>query len=128
MATDHTENTTKPEQTDNEKVRIETPDAKSGNYGRSIKHFPAHGSHIGKFNNMKEEQKKLEPENTDVLFCMDCGLPYEIFGMDAVMPRAQWLEINPDDGGLLCANCMVKRASNVKGATCIHFIIEVFSK
>jgi len=74
------------------------------------------------------EPPRVEPEKTDVLFCMDCGLPYEIFGMDAVMPRAQWLEINPDDGGLLCANCMVKRASKVKGATCIHFIIEVFSK
>ena len=71
----------------------------------------------------------VEPEKTDVLYlCMDCGLPYGNFGMDTIMPRAQWLEINPDDGGILCANCMVKRASKVKGATCIHFIIEVFSK
>lgn len=56
---------------------------------------------------------------------MDCGLPYKKFGMDLVMPRAQWLEINPKDGGLLCANCMMKRASKIHGATCIHAIIEI---
>lgn len=58
--------------------------------------------------------------------CIDCGLLYKDFGMDLVMPRAQWLQINPKDSGLLCANCIVKRASKVPGATCVHAIIEIF--
>lgn len=57
--------------------------------------------------------------------CLDCGLPYEDFPLDLLLPRAQWLEIHPDDGGLLCAQCMVKRASKVPGATCVHAVIEI---
>ena len=57
--------------------------------------------------------------------CLDCGLPYEQFPMDVILPRAQWLEIHPDDGGLLCASCIVTRASQVPRATCCHLIIEI---
>lgn len=59
--------------------------------------------------------------------CMDCGFPYSEFGIDLVMPRAQWMEIHPQEDGVLCANCMMQRASKVKGATCVHAIIEIFS-
>lgn len=33
-----------------------------------------------------------------------------------VIPRAQWLLINPDDGGVLCANCIVRRAKKLPDA------------
>ena len=57
--------------------------------------------------------------------CLDCGLDYSDFPMDVILPRAQWLEIHPADGGLLCAACIVKRAAKVPRATCIHAIIEI---
>lgn len=46
--------------------------------------------------------------------CMDCGLPYAgPTWLDLVIPREQWLLIHPDDGGILCANCMIARASKL---------------
>ena len=57
--------------------------------------------------------------------CLDCGLPYEQFPLDVILPRAQWLEIHPAEHGLLCATCIVKRAANVPGVTCAHMILEI---
>jgi hypothetical protein len=57
--------------------------------------------------------------------CIDCGLPYSDFGMDLLLPRRQWLAIHPDEHGLLCARCIVKRASSVRGAVVVHAVIEV---
>lgn len=49
--------------------------------------------------------------------CLDCGGDYaELMACDLVIPREQWLAINPDDGGVLCANCMIRRASRLLGA------------
>lgn len=46
--------------------------------------------------------------------CMDCGLPYAgPAWLDLVIPREQWLLIHPDDGGILCANCLIARASKL---------------
>ena len=55
---------------------------------------------------------------------MDCAMPYEMFLMDMLFPRGQWLRINPD-GGLLCANCMILRASEIPGAIVVHAVIEI---
>jgi hypothetical protein len=45
--------------------------------------------------------------------CMDCGLDYEQYPLDVVLKKAQWLLIHPDDGGVLCANCIVGRAAKL---------------
>jgi hypothetical protein len=45
--------------------------------------------------------------------CMDCGIDYGEFGMDTLMSNEQWRMIHPDDWGLLCASCIVKRASKL---------------
>ena len=46
--------------------------------------------------------------------CQDCGLPYSDFGHDTVLPDEQWLMINPEGhAGILCANCMVRRAAKL---------------
>ena len=47
--------------------------------------------------------------------CMDCGLAYGSAGFDLVLPREHWLLIHPDDGGVLCANCVVARAQKLPG-------------
>ncbi len=57
--------------------------------------------------------------------CMDCGLDYEDFGLDMTLPREQWLLIHPADGGLLCANCMVRRAGMLDGAIAMRAEIEL---
>lgn len=57
--------------------------------------------------------------------CLDCGLPYADFPLDLVLPRSQWLEIHPAEHGLLCAACIVKRASKVPGCTVVHAILEI---
>lgn len=57
--------------------------------------------------------------------CLDCGLPYSEFQLDLLLPRAQWLEIHPAEHGLLCAQCMVRRASRLPGASVIHAVIEI---
>lgn len=46
--------------------------------------------------------------------CPDCGQEYaDIMALDLALPRSQWLSINPDEGGVLCANCILRRASKL---------------
>lgn len=58
------------------------------------------------------------------LGCMDCGMPYREFPLDLLVPRGQWLAIHPGEDGVLCANCMVRRASRLPGAVVVHAVIE----
>lgn len=64
-------------------------------------------------------------ESDPGLSCLDCDLPYTQFEMDLVLPRSQWLEINPTEDGLLCAACIVKRCAKVPGASVVHAVIEI---
>lgn len=58
--------------------------------------------------------------------CLDCGLPYAEFPMDLHLPRAQWLAIHPDEHGVICAACIVKRVkARIPRATVCHLIVEV---
>ena len=61
-----------------------------------------------------------------MLKCEDCGMPYKDFPLDVVIPNAQWNALHPNDGGVLCANCMVSRASEIlNGVTVAHMIFEI---
>ena len=52
--------------------------------------------------------------------CEDCGMSYKKFPLDLVLPDDEWLIIHPEGlDGLLCANCIIKRASKVKGCTIV---------
>lgn len=67
-----------------------------------------------------------QPEHAiPVAACLDCGLPYSEFPLDVSLPRSQWLEIHPAEHGLLCAACIVRRASKVPGCTVVHVILEI---
>ncbi len=58
----------------------------------------------------QEETPQGDP--TLISACEDCGLPYEQFPLDTVLPDADWLIIHPSgEGGLLCAGCIAKRAA-----------------
>lgn len=63
-----------------------------------------------------------------VLRCLDCALPYSEFPLDVNLPRSQWLLICPDDRGVLCAACIVKRAARVPGCTVVHMVLEMSPK
>lgn len=48
--------------------------------------------------------------------CFDCGMPYGTEDwVDIVLPNEQWDMIFPEHDGLLCPNCIMKRASKIKG-------------
>lgn len=55
--------------------------------------------------------------------CIDCGIPYRKLGLDLVLPDQQWKVLCPE-GGILCANCICKRAKKLKGSTCIQAWID----
>ena len=60
--------------------------------------------------------------------CKDCGLPYDDFGLDTVLPNLQWSTISPEHETemdiILCANCMVKRASKFDNVIVAHMFFE----
>ena len=73
-------------------------------------------------------QLRVDSTGEDVVpmaTCLDCGLAYDDFPLDLLLPRSQWLEIHPTDGGVLCAACVVARAAKVPGATAVHAVIEI---
>lgn len=47
-------------------------------------------------------------DNTD---CIDCNI--KILPISFNLSREQWLLIHPSDGGILCPNCIIKRASKL---------------
>lgn len=53
------------------------------------------------------------PEKVKVK-CLDCGMEYggEDW-IDTVLPNEQWETIFPEGNGILCANCIIKRASKL---------------
>ena len=56
--------------------------------------------------------------------CIDCKKPYYEFGMDVSMAYNDWIKINPNVHGLLCANCIVKRASKVDGVITVALRLD----
>jgi len=66
-------------------------------------------------------------EGVDVIAaCQDCGLPYSEFGLDTTLPNLQWSLVQKEgDEGLLCANCIVKRASHLPGIIAARMVLEI---
>ena len=66
--------------------------------------------------------------------CRDCGLPYDDFGHDTFLPREQWLSILSSDEKefnkkfslVLCANCMVRRASRMNEIVGIEMRLQTY--
>ena len=63
---------------------------------------------------MKKKKKKYKAA------CYDCGIKYP-FGLDLILPDRQWNHIFPEGNGegLLCPNCIAKRANKIKDSTAI---------
>ncbi len=60
-----------------------------------------------------------------IVRCCDCGKDYDDFGLDMVLTHWQWKRIVKEDGcGILCANCIVKRASKFPEAIAVLATID----
>ena len=57
--------------------------------------------------------------------CLDCGLSYSEFGLDATLPDRQWLMIHPGRDGLLCLNCIAKRAAKLSNVIAIRVELDI---
>ena len=56
--------------------------------------------------------------------CMDCLADYnQTCPLDIVLSKEQWLMINSDDGGLLCGNCILRRAAKLPHVINVQAII-----
>jgi len=64
------------------------------------------------------------------LRCPDCGLPYRDFGLDTALSDEQWLMIHPenDGNGVLCANCIIRRASKLPWVTVVKMDFSEWSE
>lgn len=60
--------------------------------------------------------------------CYDCGLPYKEFGLDVILPRSQWLVVCPEENALLCAQCIINRASKIPSISVVHATLEVLPR
>ena len=56
--------------------------------------------------------------------CMDCKVLYSDFPLDTMLPDEQWRQIHNSEGGILCASCIVRRASRLPGAVAVRAYIE----
>ena len=53
--------------------------------------------------------------------CLDCGAQYKTLGLDLVLPDQQWRAVCPENG-ILCANCICRRARKVGGTALLAWI------
>ena len=58
------------------------------------------------------------------LSCIDCKTPYTEFGLDLVIPDQQWEYICPG-GGVLCPNCICKRAEKLGGTVILAWVDRI---
>ena len=60
-----------------------------------------------------------------MLKCEDCSHPYSEFGLDTTISNYQWSLIHPESSnGILCAKCMVQRASKLPGTIAARMVFE----
>ena len=83
------------------------------------RHYPAGepGHCCSCFNSVHqaEASERDAPAFAEMLSnCMDCGKEYRGDDwLDLTFSKADWLRIHPADGGVLCANCTIRRASKL---------------
>ena len=63
-------------------------------------------------------------EEMQVVACRDCGVPYSGLGLDLVLPDQQWKKICPE-GGILCPNCICKRAAKFDRTAVLAWIDRI---
>lgn len=67
---------------------------------------------------------RTEAPQETTLRCMDCQAVYSEFPLDTTIPDEQWRLIHNNEGGVLCASCIVKRAAKLPGVVAIRARID----
>lgn len=65
-----------------------------------------------------------EARGDGTLRCMDCSVPYADFPLDTTLSDDQWKMIHRPEGGVLCASCIVRRASRLPGVVAVRAVFE----
>lgn len=62
--------------------------------------------------------------------CIDCNLPEEEMPIDTVLSHHQWdmITTREESYGTLCANCIVKRASKLKGIIVAKIYLDIVER
>lgn len=62
----------------------------------------------------------------NILRCMRCGLAYQDFPIDVVVPDEQWAAISErhDGSGVMCGTCIIARGSALPGVTVARLQFE----
>lgn len=62
----------------------------------------------------------------EALACQGCGLPYEEMPLDITLPHYQWdmITTKEEGYGMLCANCIVKRARKLPGIIAVRVTLD----
>ena len=71
-----------------------------------------------------QKGQPMTAEDRAALRCMDCSAIYADFPLDTTLPDEQWRMIHDSDGGILCASCIVKRASRLPKVIAVRATIE----
>lgn len=83
---------------------------------------------MGRYHEYIEKIPEFRALAIDVLKCEDCGKLYSEFIVDTILPDEQWLMIHPEgEGGILCPNCMIQRASKLSGMIGSRMVFEFFT-
>lgn len=56
--------------------------------------------------------------------CIDCGLNYEEFPIDLLLPDNQWKKIHKGVNGVICPSCIIKRIAKFPEAIIIKANVE----
>lgn len=56
--------------------------------------------------------------------CLDCGLPYGEFPLLVTLPDEQWQWVHPRKMGVLCARCIIARATTLLGTVPVRARLE----
>jgi hypothetical protein len=66
----------------------------------------------------------LTTEPGDYPQCLDCGRTYP-HGLDIILTRKQWTEINPEVDGVLCPSCIVNRAAKLGFSSVYAYLAKI---
>lgn len=69
--------------------------------------------------------ERTMPED-DVLRCLGCGLPYQDFALDVLVPDEVWAAISgrSDGSGVMCAACIVEHGAKLPGVSVAKLVFE----
>jgi len=96
----------------------------AGRGGHNCREWVVNRPHKCGFTEAPAPPQGSPSKSSDVVSCHDCGIPYSELGLDMVLPDQQWRKIAPGCG-VLCPNCICKRAAKINGTVVLAWIDQI---